>query len=359
MNPFIYNALPTRVVFGRGTRAQTPFELERLGRGRAVVVATPEQAASAHDLAALLGAACVGVFAEAAMHTPVEVTARALDFVSQLQADVIVAVGGGSATGLSKAIALRTDLPQMVLPTTYAGSEATPILGETDAGRKTTQRTLKVLPEVVIYDVDLTLTLPAALTATSGMNAIAHAVEALYAQDANPIASILAEQAIGLFAPALRAIMRDPLDQAARSDALYAAWACGTCLGLVGMSLHHKLCHVLGGSFGLSHAATHAIVLPYAAAFNSRAAPDAMGRIARALNRPDAAEALQELNRDLGTPPSLQALGLSEGDLSHAADLAVANPYWNPAPVTRKGVLDLLRAAYLGSPVSSQTRSAA
>lgn len=355
MIPFSYTALPTRVVFGTGTLKQVPAELTRLGCRHALVVSTPEQHALAGHIASLLGASCAGTFTGAAMHTPVEVTSLALQVVRKHAADAVIAVGGGSAIGLGKAIALRTGLPQVAVPTTYAGSEATPILGETDGGRKTTQRTPEVLPEVVVYDADLTLTLPATLTATSGLNAIAHAVEALYAEDANPIASMLAEQAIAMMAPALRSIARDPSDRAARSDALYGAWACGTCLGLVGMSLHHKLCHVLGGSFGLPHAPTHAVMLPYVAAYNAASAPDAMRRIAKALGAPDAAGGLFALRQDLNAPASLSEIGMRAVDLERAADLAVANPYWNPAPVTFDGMRALLDAAFHGRTLLQRT----
>src|SRR5262245_41396051 len=256
MQPFSYTADPVRVIFGRGTIDRIGDEVKRLGKARALVLSTPQQAAQAHALANRLGPLAAGVFAEAAMHTPVEVTERALAVVAQVKADCTVALGGGSTTGLGKAIALRTDLPQIAVPTTYAGSEATAIIGETRDGLKVTQRTLKVLPEVIVYDVDLTMSLSPALTATSGMNAIAHAVEALYAQDRNPVTSLMAEEGIRALARALPAITADPRDAEARSDALYGAWLCGTCLNAVGMALHHKLCHTLGGSFDLPHAET-------------------------------------------------------------------------------------------------------
>jgi alcohol dehydrogenase class IV len=268
--------------------------------------------------------------------------------VRERHADAVVAVGGGSTTGLGKAIALRTDLPQIVLPTTYAGSEMTPILGETKDGVKTTQRTPKVLPEVVIYDVDLTLTLPVGLTATSGMNAIAHAVEALYAKDGNPIVSLMAEEGIAALARALPRIVTEPGDQEARSDALYGAWLCGVCLGAVGMALHHKLCHTLGGTFDLPHAETHTIVLPHATAYNAPAAPEAMARIARALGAEDAAGGLYDLAVRIGAPRSLAAIGMPESGLDRAADLAVTNPYWNPRPIERPGIRQLLQDAYEG-----------
>ena len=266
MQPFVHDGLPCRVIFGAGTLGRTADEIDRLGAKRALVLSTPEQVRAAQDLVAMLGRRAAGTFTGAVMHTPVHVTAAALEAVRSAGADCTVALGGGSTIGLGKAIALRTDLPQIAVPTTYAGSEMTPIIGETEHGKKTTQRTLKVLPEVVIYDVDLTLSLPAKLSATSGMNSIAHAVEALYAENRNPITSMMAEECIRAFGRALPKVMDKPKDREARSDALYGAWLGGACLGAVGMALHHKLCHVLGGSFGLPHAETHTVVLPHALA---------------------------------------------------------------------------------------------
>jgi alcohol dehydrogenase class IV len=348
MEPFTYEALPARVVFGSGTLARVGDEVRRLGRGRALVLSTPPQEGEARALADRLGPLAVGVFAEAAMHTPTGVTGRGVARARELGADCLVALGGGSTTGLGKAIALRTDLPQIAVPTTYAGSEATPILGETEGGRKTTRRDPKVLPGVVVYDVDLTLTLPARLSATSGINAIAHAVEALYAAEANPVVSMLAERGITALAGALPRIAADPRDRDARSDALFGAWACGTCLGSVGMALHHKLCHVLGGTFDLPHAETHTVVLPHAAAFNAPAAPEAMARAAEALGAADAAGGLHDLARRLGAPTSLREIGMPEAGLDEAADLVGASPYWNPRPVDRTGLRALLDDAWHG-----------
>lgn len=351
MHTFIYNGLPARVVFGSGTRHQLKAEIEGAGRMRALVLSTPEQRNAADELATALGGLAVGVFAEAAMHTPVEVTERALRKVEETNADCTVALGGGSTTGLGKAIALRTDLMQFVIPTTYAGSEMTPIIGETQGGVKTTQRTLKVLPEVVIYDVDLTLTLPPKLSATSGMNAIAHAVEALYAQDRNPVMSLMAEDAIRALGRALPAIVADPQNREARADALYGAWLCGMCLGSVGMALHHKLCHTLGGSFDLPHAETHTIVLPHAFAYNAAAAPEADRRIARALGTDgNASRALYDLAGRLGAPRSLKALGMREDGIDRAAEIATKNPYWNPRPIEKGAIRALIARAWAGEP---------
>lgn len=348
MNPFAYTSDPVRVIFGRGTSAKVGDEVRRLGCAKALVLSTPQQKVEAADLAARLGALAAGTFHDATMHTPTDVTERAIALVREIGADCTVALGGGSTTGLGKAIALRTDLPQIVIPTTYAGSEATAIIGETKDGVKVTQRTLKVLPEVIVYDVDLNMTLPPALTATSGINAIAHAVEALYAQDQNPVTSLMAEEGIRALARSLPVIVKDPGNVEARSDALYGAWLCGTCLNAVGMALHHKLCHTLGGTFDLPHAETHTVVLPHATAYNAAATPEAMRRIAAALGVTDAAQGLFELSKRLGAPTSLAALGMKADGIDKAADLAVKNPYWNPRPIDRAGIRRLIENAFHG-----------
>jgi alcohol dehydrogenase class IV len=348
VQPFTYESLPQRVVFGWGTLDRVGEEVERLGCARALVLSTPEQRGAAEALASRLGPLAAGTFAGAVMHTPVEATARAMAALREAAADCTIALGGGSTTGLGKAIALRTDLPQIAIPTTYAGSEATPILGETEAGRKTTQRTMKVLPEVIVYDVALTLTLPPGLTATSGMNAVAHAVEALYARDGNPITATLAEAGIAALARALPRLVAAPADRDARADALYGAWACGVCLGTVGMALHHKLCHTLGGTFDLPHAEVHTVVLPHAAAYNEAAAPDAMRAVARALGADRAPAGLYDLARAIGAPLALRDLGMPRDGIGRAADLTALNPYWNPRPVERDAIGALLENAWEG-----------
>jgi alcohol dehydrogenase class IV len=356
MDDFVYQSAPVRVVFGAGTIARLPSELERLSISRALVLTTPPQEQQGREMLAILGARGAGLFPGAVMHTPVEVTERAMKEVAALGADGVVAVGGGSTTGLGKAIALRTELPQVVVPTTYAGSEMTPILGETRNGLKTTQSSPKIQPETVVYDIDLTLTLPPALAATSGMNAIAHAVEALYARDKNPIISLMAEEGIRVLARGLPAIVRRPDDRDARSDALYGAWLCGACLGAVGMALHHKLCHTLGGTFDLPHAETHTIVLPHAMAYNSPAVPDAAARVARALGAADAASGLYELARSLGAKLALRDIGMPRDGIDKAADLAVTNAYWNPRPLERDAIRDLIARAWIGEAPSATRR---
>ena len=346
---FTYTGLPARVVFGSGTLASVKAEVERLGIARALVLTTPAQTAHGRDLIDRLGDRAAGMFSGAAMHTPIDVTTAALELVRAVDADGVVAIGGGSTIGLGKAIAVRTKLPQLAIPTTYAGSEMTPILGETEGGQKTTRSSPEILPETVIYDVELTLSLPATLSGTSGINAIAHAVEALYARDTNPIAQVMAEQAIAALAHALPAIAADAGDRAARREALYGAWLCGVCLGTVGMALHHKLCHVVGGAFQMPHAETHTVILPHAVAYNAAAAPEAMARVARALGVGDAAGGLYDLAGAVGAARSLAALGMPADGLDRAADLAVANPYWNPRPLERAAIRELLGRAHAGA----------
>ncbi len=345
---FVYNANPGRVIFGGGTLSRLAAEVERLGLSRVLVLATPVQEASAQELSRQIGARSAGVFADARMHTPVEITDKAMAVVAERRIDGLVAVGGGSTTGLAKAIALRTDLPQIVAPTTYAGSEMTPILGETQAGRKVTQSSPKVLPEVVIYDVDLTFTLPVSQSVTSGMNAIAHAVEALYTREANPLISLLAENGIGALARGLPKIAADPRDREARTSALYGAWLCGICLGTVGMALHHKLCHTLGGMFDLPHAETHTALLPHAVAYNRPATQAAMQAVSRALGVEDPAGGLYDLAKSLGATMALRELGMPQSGVGQATEASLANPYWNPRPLEKEGIHSLLSAAYEG-----------
>jgi alcohol dehydrogenase class IV len=347
MRDFVYDMLPARVVFGVGALDRLPEEVDKLGK-RALVLSTPEQQALAEDAARRLGPRAVGVFPKAAMHVPIEVARAARAEAKRLEADCYVAIGGGSTIGLGKAIALETSLPVLAVPTTYAGSEMTTILGMTEGGQKNTLKDRRVLPRTVIYDPALTVSLPARLSATSGMNAIAHSVEALYAENANPVTSLMAEEGIAALGRSLPVVVKEPADLTARSDALYGAWLSGIALGAVGMALHHKLCHVLGGSFDLPHAETHTIVIAHAAAYNRAAAPEAMSRVARALGVKDAPAGLYDLAARIGAPLKLKDLGLRAGDLDSAADIAVKNPYYNPRPVTREGIRALLDDAFHG-----------
>ena len=353
MRAFVYNGQPSRVVFGRGALEKLGAEIERLGAKRALVLSTPEQRASAEDVSRRLGARSAGVYAKAVMHVPIETAEAARAVAKELNADCCVAVGGGSTIGLGKAIALTSELPILAIPTTFAGSEMTPIYGITAQGQKKTGRDARVLPKTVIYDPQLTMTLPAKIAGPSGMNAIAHCVEALYAEDANPITSLMAEEGIRALARSLPKVVSDPADLEARAEALYGAWLAGACLGNVGMAIHHKLCHTLGGSYNLPHAETHTVILPHAVQYNRDAASDAMARIARALGGNgaaggDPAGGLYDLARNIGAPLSLDAIGMKAEALDDAAQLATQNPYYNPRPIEYAAIRQLLQNAWEG-----------
>ncbi|RQT70019.1 maleylacetate reductase [Burkholderia cepacia] len=346
---FIYQARPARVIFGAGSLDHLEREVLELGAQRALVLCTPEQRDLAQYIVERLGARAAGLYDRATMHVPIEIARDARAFARSCGADCAIAIGGGSTIGLGKAIALESSLPILAIPTTYAGSEMTPIYGLTEGGIKRTGSDARVLPKTVIYDPALTVTLPVELSVTSGLNAIAHAAEGLYANNANPVMSLVAEEGIRALARGLPGVRRDTADLGARGDALYGAWLCGMVLGNVGMALHHKLCHTLGGSFNLPHAPTHTVVLPHALAYNAAHAPDAMQRIARAIGTNDAARGLYALALDNGAPVSLKAIGMQEADLDRAADLAAANPYWNPRPIERDGLRALLQDAFDGT----------
>ncbi|HEY3608959.1 MAG TPA: maleylacetate reductase and hydroxyquinol 1,2-dioxygenase domain-containing protein [Pseudonocardiaceae bacterium] len=348
MRTFVYSSGQQRIVFGAGTVARVRQEVELLGGTGALVLAGPRGGDLAGRVADVLGPLVAARFDGAAMHTPVDVTERALVALRESGADCLVAVGGGSTVGLAKALALRTDLPQVVLPTTYAGSEVTPVLGETADGRKVTRRSTAVLPETVVYDVELTTGLPVDISLTSAVNALAHAVEALYSSDANPVTDGLAVDAIAGIARALPRVVRDPTGLEPRADLLKAAWLAGTCLGTVSMGLHHKLAHLLGGSFGLSHAETHTVLLPHTMAYNAPAAPDAFTLIAAALGGPDAPTMVFDLVAGLGGPTSLRALGMAEHDVPKAAELLVAQSFPNPRALNEDGIRTLLTDAWHG-----------
>jgi len=348
MDSFIFESLPGRVVFGPDGLGQLSQEIVHLGAKRALVLSTPQQVPLAQDIASRLGERCAGTFARAVMHVPVETAHAAREEADRLGADCVVAAGGGSTVGLGKAIALHSSLPILAIPTTYAGSEMTPIYGLTEAGLKKTGRDQRVLPKTVIYDPVLTLDLPRAMSVTSGFNAIAHAVEALYSDRPNPITAMMAEEGIRSLARGMPAVVKNPHDLEGRSDCLYGAWLCGSVLATSGMALHHKLCHVLGGTWNLPHSETHTIVLPHVVAYNYAAAPQAMMRIERAMGNSNAATGIFDLMMQLDAPLSLKEIGMQHDDLDRAASLVMEAQYYNPRSTTREGILRLLDGAFFG-----------
>lgn len=349
MRSFTYDQPASRVIFGGGSFDSLADEVTRLGARRALVLSTPEQVQVAEEAARRLGDISAGVFARAVMHVPIETAREAREIARRLDADCCVAVGGGSTIGLGKAIALEDGLPILAVPTTYAGSEMTPIYGLTEGGIKKTGRDRRVLPKTVIYDPKLTLTLPPKIAGPSGINAIAHCVEGLYAPDGNPVIALFAAEGIRALARSLPHVIAAPQDLEARADAFYGAWLAGTVLGAVSIGIHHKLCHTLGGTFNLPHAEVHTVILPHAVRFNAGAAPEAMRIAAEALDSDDAARGLYDLAQRVGAPLALKDLGMPADGLERAAELATKNPYANPRPVDYAGVLELLRNAWAGN----------
>ena len=342
---FVYDALPGRVVFGVGSVEHLGEEVDRLGAGRVLAIAGKR---AIEGLAERLGGRWAASFTDVQQHVPVEAAARAVAAASEAGADCLVAMGGGSATGMAKAVALERPVPIVAVPTTYAGSEVTPIYGLTGPEGKRTGRDPRVLPRTVVYDPALTTGLPAQVTGPSGMNALAHCVEALYAPGANPVTSLLAEEGARALHRGLPGAVADPGDLAARSDALLGAWLAGTALAAAGIGIHHQLCHLLGGAYRLPHAELHAVVLPHAVHFVAPAARPQLARLAGSLGVDDVAGGIWDLGRRLGTPASLAELGLAEAELDRAAEQAVARVVQTPRRAGVSELRALLQAAWQG-----------
>src|SRR5574340_995614 len=345
---FPHETLGQRVLFGRGRVAsQVRAEVERLGASRAMLIAGERDASLAAVLSHALPVAVR--WSEVRQHVPLEHAERARAAARDARVDVLVSVGGGSSTGLAKAIALTTGIPIIAVPTTYSGSEGTNVWGLTENGTKRTGVDPKVLPIAVVYDADLTLSLPVELSVASGLNALAHCVDALWAPRADPINQALALEGARALSEALSGIVADPGDRGAREQALYGCYLAAVAFASAGSGLHHKICHVLGGAYDLPHAHTHAIVLPYVLAFNAPAAPEAAARIAAAFSSATAVAGLNALRADLDAPRALKDYGLAEEKIPEAAGLILpAVPASNPRHVTAADLEELLRAAYAG-----------
>lgn len=342
--PFVHDLTPQRVVFAPGAVERVADEAARLGLERALVIATPGSGARlGRRIAGLLGARAAGLHAQAVVHVPKAVAEAGLGAAKEAGADGLVAVGGGAAIGLAKAIALAAALPILALPTTYSGSEATPIWGTTEGERKVTGREPRVLPRTILYDPALTLGLPPAVSAASGMNAIAHCVEGLWVPERTPFTMALADEAIRRWAASLRRVVAAPDDLDARGECLVAAWLSGAVL-TAGTGLHHKLAHVLGG-LGLPHAETHAIILPRVARFNLAAAPDARKHLAHALGCDDPAAALADLLAGLPIPQRLREVGFDRARIDDVARQVAALGIKDPRPVSAEDAAALLSDA--------------
>lgn len=353
MNDFEYHTFPSRIIFGSGSVQKLPAEIRRINAARPLLLSTPRGSDLAVQLSENLQRSSIevaGIFLNAKEHTPTSVTEEATVVLASKAADCVISIGGGSVIGLAKAISIRTGVSHISIPTTYSGSEMTPILGETHHGKKTTRSDPKILPVIVIYDPDLTISLPSPICNTSGVNAIAHAVEGLYASNTNPIIAMLALEGIRSLADSLPRIVQDPGSKAPREKALYGAWLCGTVLGNSAMGLHHKLCHVLGGSFSLPHAETHTILLPHTLSYNAPAIPEQMFKLAEVLpeSNGDAMQGLEALLQKLQVPRALKDVGMKESDIDRAADIAISNQYPNPRVLEPKWIRELIRRAWAG-----------
>jgi maleylacetate reductase len=358
MEPFAHDALPGRVVFGAGVaRTALAGEVARLGVSRLLLIPSGSEQQAARELTAPLADRIAGTFTGVRPHVPVEVADAARKQAAAIGADAVLSLGGGSATGTAKAVALTTGLPVIAVPTTYAGSEVTPVWGLTEGDRKTTGVDARVLPRLVIYDPELTASLPRPVSAASGLNAMAHAVEAFWAPGRNPVSLLTAAEAIRVLSAALPAVLRDGADTGARGDLLYGAYLAGTTFAVTGSGLHHKICHILGGRYDLPHAQTHAIMLPYVLAFNAPGAPDAARQIGRALGGTDPAARLQRLAGQLGLPRGLREIGLREDQIAEAVRLIEpVVPADNPVPASAAALEALLRHAWAGDQVRDETQ---
>lgn len=346
---FVHDTLGQRVRFATGGAAEAlAAEVEAVGAHRVVVLAAPAEA----ELAARVtrGLPVVRVHDEVVMHVPVAVAQRARAVVEEVGGDLLVSIGGGSATGLAKAVALTSGLPVVAVPTTYAGSEATDVWGLTDDGRKTTGSDPRVLPRCVVYDATLTTSLPVDLSVASGLNALAHCVDSLWAPRADPINAALAAEGARVLARALPTVVEDGDDLTGREQALYGAYLAAVAFASAGSGLHHKICHVLGGLHDLPHAATHAIVLPHVLALNAPAAPEAEARLAAAFGSPTALAGLAALRRRVGAPRSLRDLGFDAAQVPATVEAVLdVVPPSNPTTITRPVLERLLADALEGA----------
>jgi alcohol dehydrogenase class IV len=354
VRPFTYQVLPGRVVFGFGTITRLPAELDALGASRVVLISDDMAKSEADEIEADLGNRVVGRIGAIQPHVPIEEVEAARRLTDENRADAVVTIGGGSTTGVGKAIVLETEVSFLAIPTTYAGSEMTPIYGITAGEVKRTGRDSRVKPRTVIYDVDLTLGLPTEVTAGSTMNALAHCVEALYAQERSPIVSIMALEGVRALQRGSVVVAGDPANPDGRSDLLYGAFLAGASLGAVGMAIHHRICHVLGGTFGLAHGDANAVILPHVVAYNRASEPEVMAALGDALEVADPALGFFELAEALGAPTKLADLGITEPDLDRATAMIVDGVGYNPRPVEREWIRQLLEDAFAGRPPSAQ-----
>jgi maleylacetate reductase len=348
ISPFTYHSDPVRIVFAAGAIGALRAEADFHKLSRLVVLCSKTRAEFARRVTAAIADRCVGFCDTAGQTMPRDAFERIVDEIRRLNANGFVVVGGGSPIGLAKAAAATTKLPYIAVVTTYSGSEmaARWYIGVADQRIGGDDRAC--LPATAIYDPELTLDLPSRVSAASGMNAMAHAVESLYGVDTNPVIETMAEEAVRRLGSSLPRVVANPRDLAARSDALYGAWLAANFRAEVG--LEHAVAQRVRQWFNLDHAHTHAVATPYAAGFNSAAAPEAMARIRRALGSADAARGLYDLNVQLGLPTGLKDLGMRETDIAKAVDVVAGVKIIHPRPVSKADLAEVIRQAYFGEP---------
>jgi len=348
---FSYDAIPGRVVFGSGSRNHLADEVDALEAARILIVAGEFEEGIASEITGLLGDRVVGRFSDVAQHVPIEKARAAIGLTTELGADAVLTIGGGSATGFGKAIALDLDVKLIAVPTTYAGSEMTTIWGMTDGDHKQTGKSLSVKPRLVIYDPEHTLTLPARIAGPSGMNALAHSVEALYGAGANPVIEAMALESVRALYRGLPNIVVDETDLEGRADVLYGAYLAGVALATGGTALHHKTCHVLGGMFNLNHGDMNAVMLGHAVAYNAPAIPELMTKLADALGVADAGDVpgtLFDLAAAIGAPTSLEEIGMPADGLDEATRRVVLEAAANVRPPGKDMIRQMLDNAFHG-----------
>ncbi|MFL4473420.1 maleylacetate reductase [Paeniglutamicibacter sp. MACA_103] len=346
---FSHDTLPQRVLFGTGKAAEhLAAEVERFGASRVMVIAGARDSGTVAELTARLPVALN--YPDVVQHVPIASAEKARGAARENDIDLLLCVGGGSAVGLAKAIALDTALPIIAVPTTYAGSEATNVWGLTEEGRKSTGVDARVLPATVIYDAALSLSLPVGLSVASGLNAMAHCIDSMWGPRADPINVALASEGIRALAAGLPGIAADPSGIDGREQALYGAYLSAVAFASAGSGLHHKICHVLGGTYNMPHAQTHATVLPHVLAFNAPHAPEAESRIAAAFGSPTAIGGLNALRERLDAPRALKDYGFDAADIPEAVSLILPQvPANNPRTVTAENLAELLTAAVHGT----------
>jgi len=337
-----------RVRFRVGAAGDLAALMAETGATKALVVCSASGPARYRDLLTGLGPKLADIYAGAETHCPEHTAFAALTAFARSGADCVVSIGGGSTIGLGKFIQVKSGRPHFCLPTTYCGSEMTPIYGMKIGEEKRTWRDPAAIPRVVIYDPLLSASLPPLDTVTTAMNGLAHCVEALYPERPNPIASAYALMGIRGFARAMPVLAADPRNSAARAEALYASYLGGLVVDMVGIGLHHKLCHVIGGMTDVPHGVSNAIVLPHVLAFNAPSLPAEMKAMAAALDAGDPAGALFALAERAGAPTALKDFGVDEARLDAMAAATAAIKFFNPRPVHEADVRTILAGAFDG-----------